>query len=56
MRITYFAQDLSDPAVTRRVRMLRAAGGQVKLLGFRRSRRSLPHIDNVEIGRSRANF
>ena len=48
MRITYFVHDLSDPAVTQRVRMLRAAGGQVKLLGFRRPSAPVPHIDDVE--------
>ena len=48
MRITYFVHDLSDPAVTQRVRMLRAAGGQVKLLGFRRTGAPVPHIDDVE--------
>ena len=48
MRITYFAQDLFDPAVTRRVRMLRAGGGTVKLLGFRRRGAAISYIDNVE--------
>jgi succinoglycan biosynthesis protein ExoL len=48
MRITYFIQDLSDPAVTQRVRMLRAGGSTVELLGFRRSSAAIPHIDDVE--------
>ncbi|MDB5460042.1 MAG: succinoglycan biosynthesis protein [Caulobacteraceae bacterium] len=37
IRIAYFAHDLSDPAVERRVRMLRLGGAEVSLLGFRRS-------------------
>lgn len=36
MKIAYFVHDLTDPAVARRVRMLRAGGAEVVLLGFRR--------------------
>ncbi len=36
MRIAYFVHDLTDPAVGRRVRMLRAAGAEVAVVGFRR--------------------
>ncbi len=34
MKITYFAHDLNDPAVHRRVRMLQSGGAQVVLIGF----------------------
>jgi succinoglycan biosynthesis protein ExoL len=34
VKISYFAHDLNDPAVHRRVRMLQAGGGQVVLIGF----------------------
>lgn len=34
MRIAYIVHDLADPAVARRVRMLRAGGAEVRLLGF----------------------
>jgi len=36
LRIAYFVHDLSDPAVSKRVQMLRAAGAEVVVLGFRR--------------------
>lgn len=36
MKIVYLVHDLNDPAVARRVRMLHAAGGEVRLLGFSR--------------------
>ena len=37
MKIAYFVHDLTDPAVTRRVRMLQAGGAEVVVLGFRRA-------------------
>jgi succinoglycan biosynthesis protein ExoL len=37
VRIAYIVQDLSDPAVARRVSMLRAGGAEVDLYGFRRT-------------------
>lgn len=36
MRIAYFVHDITDPAVARRVRMLRSGGADVTVLGFRR--------------------
>jgi hypothetical protein len=36
MKLTYFVHDLNDPAVWRRVRMLRDGGATVSLLGFTR--------------------
>ncbi|GAM96395.1 glycosyltransferase [alpha proteobacterium U9-1i] len=38
MRVAYFAHELSDPAVSKRVRLLRLAGCDVELLGFERAR------------------
>ncbi|HWA00965.1 MAG TPA: glycosyl transferase family 1 [Caulobacterales bacterium] len=38
MSIAYFAHELADPAVQKRVRMLRAGGGEIELLGFERRR------------------
>ena len=35
-RIAYFVHDITDPAVARRVRMLRSGGADVTVLGFRR--------------------
>lgn len=36
MKIAYFVHDLTDPAVARRVRMLKAGGAEPTVLGFRR--------------------
>ena len=47
MLVTYFANDLSDPAVARRVRMLRIGGADVKLLGFRRSAAPVHEVDGI---------
>ena len=55
MLVTYFANDLSDPAVARRVRMLRIGGADVKLLGFRRSASPVYDVDGiaaVDLGRT----
>lgn len=38
MRVAYFAHELADPAVEKRLRMLEAGGCQVELLGFERMR------------------
>ena len=37
MNITYLVHDLADPAVARRVTMLRQGGASIDLIGFRRS-------------------
>jgi succinoglycan biosynthesis protein ExoL len=55
MRITYFAADLSDPALAQRVRMLRAGGADIKLLGFRRSAAPIDSVEGVaaiDLGRT----
>ncbi len=36
MRILYFAHDINDAAIARRVRMLQIGGAEVKLIGFHR--------------------
>jgi len=47
MRITYFAPDLSDTAAAQRVRMLRAGGAELRLLGFRRTPEAVPAVEGV---------
>lgn len=42
MKVAYFVHDLGDPAVHRRLQMLRAGGAEVALLGFARDPTSLP--------------
>ena len=54
-KIAYFAHDLAEPAVQRRVRMLKAGGATVMPIGFRRGAEPIKAIDGVpaiEIGRS----
>lgn len=55
MKLAYFVHDLTDPAVTRRVRMLRAADVEVVVLGFRRSDATPPSLEGcetVDLGRT----
>lgn len=56
MKLAYFVHDLSDPAVRRRVRMLRTGGADnVALLGFRRSAepvRAVEGVPAVDLGRT----
>ena len=47
MHVTYFAADLTDPALERRVRMLHRGGATVDILGFRRSAVPVPTVDGV---------
>ena len=54
-KIAYFAHDLADPAVHRRVRMLKVGGASVMPIGFRRGAEPITAIDGVptiEIGRT----
>jgi len=56
LRVLYFVHDLSDPAVRRRVMMLRAGGAEVALAGFRRAADVAPDIialSPIELGRTR---
>lgn len=55
MKLAYFVHDLTDPAVTRRVRMLQAGGVQPVVLGFRRADaapESLEGCPTVDLGRT----
>lgn len=47
LRVLYLVHDLSDPAVRRRVLMLRAGGAEVVLAGFRRGENRLAGIEGV---------
>jgi succinoglycan biosynthesis protein ExoL len=47
MRIVYFAQDLSDAAVARRVRMLHIGGAEVTLIGFRRTAMPVAMVEGI---------
>jgi len=48
LKIAYFVHDLTDPAVERRVRMLRAGGAQLVLLGFRRQAGPVAEVGGVQ--------
>lgn len=55
MKIAYFVHDLTDPAVARRVRMLRAGGAEPVVLGFRRDATAPDRIEGaqaVDLGRT----
>jgi succinoglycan biosynthesis protein ExoL len=54
-KIAYFAHDLADPAVHRRIRMLVAGGAEVTPIGFRRSSDVPASVDGnrmIELGRT----
>jgi succinoglycan biosynthesis protein ExoL len=54
-KIAYFAHDLADPAVHRRVRMLMAGGAAVTAIGFHRSAEAPSAIEGlrpVDLGRT----
>lgn len=48
VHVLYLVHDVSDPAVSRRVRMLRAGGATVTVAGFRRSADVVASVDGVE--------
>ena len=48
LKIAYLVHDLSDPAVHRRVRMLKIASAQVMLIGFRRTAKLLRDVEGCE--------
>src|SRR5258705_13803181 len=55
LRIAYFVHDVSDPAVSKRVQMLQAAGAEVVVLGFRRQDKTILAIHGakaVDLGRT----
>src|SRR6185312_10905938 len=47
LHVLYLVHDLSDPAVGRRVAMLRAGGAQVSLVGFRRAAKPAPGLETL---------
>ncbi|SDR54583.1 succinoglycan biosynthesis protein ExoL [Rhizobiales bacterium GAS191] len=54
-KIAYFVHDLSDPAVHRRVRMLRLGGGSVTPIGFRRTSEPIDMVEGrgaIDLGRT----
>lgn len=55
VKLAYFVHDLTDPAVSRRVRMLKAGGADPVVLGFRRADRAPSEIEGapvVDLGRT----
>ncbi|KQY35433.1 hypothetical protein ASD38_02405 [Caulobacter sp. Root487D2Y] len=55
MKVAYFVHDLEDAAVRRRVRMLRAGGCEVAVLGFRRAAAPVDQVEGVpatDLGRT----
>jgi hypothetical protein len=55
VKLAYFVHDLADPAVTRRVRMLKAGGAEPVVLGFRRTETAPQEIAGapaVDLGRT----
>jgi succinoglycan biosynthesis protein ExoL len=48
-KIAYFAHDLSDPAVHRRLKMLFAGGAAVTAIGFRRSSEPVAMVDGITL-------
>jgi len=55
LRIAYFVHDLTDPAVGKRVRMLKAAGADVLVLGFQRQNETIAEVQGaraIDLGRT----
>jgi hypothetical protein len=55
VKLAYFVHDLADPAVTRRVRMLRAGGADPVVLGFRRTEAAPAEVAGapaIDLGRT----
>src|SRR5207244_13164484 len=48
LHVLYLVHDVSDPAVRRRVKMLRAGGAGITLAGFRRTPSPIAEIDGLE--------
>jgi succinoglycan biosynthesis protein ExoL len=48
MHVTYFANDLADAAVARRVHMLQVGGASVTLIGFRRTEQTIHQVSGAE--------
>jgi succinoglycan biosynthesis protein ExoL len=55
MHVTYFANDLADAAVARRVHMLQVGGASVTLIGFRRTEQPVHQVlgaDAIDLGQT----
>jgi succinoglycan biosynthesis protein ExoL len=48
LHVLYLVHDVSDPAVRRRVQMLKAGGARVTLAGFRRTTSPVAEIEGIE--------
>jgi succinoglycan biosynthesis protein ExoL len=48
LHVLYLVHDVSDPAVRRRVQMLKAGGARVTLAGFRRTNTPVAEIEGIE--------
>ena len=48
LHVLYLVHDVSDPAVRRRITMLRAGGARVTLAGFRRTADPVAEIEGLE--------
>ncbi|RUW32035.1 MULTISPECIES: glycosyl transferase family 1 [unclassified Mesorhizobium] len=48
LHVLYLVHDVSDPAVRRRVKMLRAGGAGITLAGFRRTNSPIAEIEGIE--------
>ncbi|RVA21882.1 glycosyl transferase family 1, partial [Mesorhizobium sp. M7A.F.Ca.CA.004.11.2.1] len=56
LHVLYLVHDVSDPAVRRRITMLRAGGAQVTLAGFRRTANPIADIEGlrpIDLGATR---
>ncbi len=55
VKVAYFVHDVSDPAIRRRVAMLKAGGATVTIMGFRRGERPVSEVAGlpvVDLGRT----
>jgi succinoglycan biosynthesis protein ExoL len=48
LHVLYLVHDVSDPAVRRRIIMLRAGGARVTLAGFRRTTNAVPDVEGLQ--------
>jgi succinoglycan biosynthesis protein ExoL len=55
MKLAYFVHDVTEPAIRRRVAMLKAGGANIVVMGFRRDERAVEDIEGfpvVDLGRT----
>ncbi|TIO27229.1 MAG: glycosyltransferase family 4 protein [Mesorhizobium sp.] len=48
LHVLYLVHDISDPAVRRRIKMLRAGGARITLAGFRRTSNPIAEIEGIK--------